>query len=102
MRLSGRYIRFSFAGQNLAGAELCGLFIDADFTGADLTNAKLNGKFINTSFEEADLTDADLEDGYFFRTRFDRVILRERSTSIEYSTEPEPLYMPELASISSF
>lgn len=70
MRLSGKYIRFSFAGEMLAGAELCGTFIDVDFTGADLSGARLNGTFIHASFDDADLTDADLRDGRFVHVDF--------------------------------
>lgn len=65
MRLQGDYIGESFAGEDLAGAELSGTFIDVDFSNADLSGAELNGTFINVNFCGADLTDADLAKGSF-------------------------------------
>lgn len=65
MKLGGRYVGYSFADQNLAGAELCGEFVDVDFSRANLVGARLNGKFIDASFIDADLTGADVRDGVF-------------------------------------
>jgi uncharacterized protein YjbI with pentapeptide repeats len=96
MKLDRRYIRFSFVGENLAGAELSGMFVNVDFTRANLTGARLSGTFVNVTFDGADLTDAEIWDGRFINTNLDRAICTVRSVHQEPMTEHRAIQSKEL------